>query len=317
MDANHFRLLSILNPYAVRQYQRVVSDRIRFVHYSSAEAAMKMIGNGEVWMRRASLMNDFREVDYGIECLSSAYRSQHGDRFKKMVDDHFPGIRQEVEQLINDWSPMLADETFITCMSEHDDREDEIGRLSMWRAYGGRTGVAIVLNPTPFFSTTDALKAYSSPVAYFTKGEFVQHFEELVACMNREMPFLKTCGQETVRGYLFNAFKLSLLCTKHPGFREEREWRVYYSPKISRSSVISEDLVSLSGLPQHVQKIPLRNIPQEGLLGIDPKELIDRVIVGPTEFPFALKEVFVDLLQGKGVADPRSRVLVSHIPLRL
>jgi hypothetical protein len=44
----------------------------------------------------------------------------------------------------------------------------------MWRAYGGATGVAIVLSPTPFLVESQALRAYTSPVGYFTPTEFRQ-----------------------------------------------------------------------------------------------------------------------------------------------
>jgi hypothetical protein len=45
-------------------------------------------------------------------------------------------------------------------------------------------------------------------------------------------------------------------------------------------------------------------------------QLIDRIIIGPTEFPEAIKEAFTDILANSGVSSPEAKVVVSDIPLR-
>ena len=42
----------------------------------------------------------------------------------------------------NSWSDIRLN-TYITCVSEHQDSEDKHGRLSMWRAFGGGTGTRV------------------------------------------------------------------------------------------------------------------------------------------------------------------------------
>lgn len=54
----------------------------RFVHYTSADTAKKIIEKEPVWMRQSRCMNDFMEVDYGIDCLKNALDSQVGTRFR-------------------------------------------------------------------------------------------------------------------------------------------------------------------------------------------------------------------------------------------
>ncbi|MEJ0089912.1 MAG: hypothetical protein WDM80_09235 [Limisphaerales bacterium] len=41
----------------------------RFVHYTSAEAALKIITQKRLWMRNAACMADYREVQHGFEIL--------------------------------------------------------------------------------------------------------------------------------------------------------------------------------------------------------------------------------------------------------
>ena len=63
------KLEQIFFPYALKRRTAAEENNMRFVHYSSAEAAIKLITNREVWMRKARCMNDFSEIDYGMRCL--------------------------------------------------------------------------------------------------------------------------------------------------------------------------------------------------------------------------------------------------------
>src|SRR5882762_5813644 len=157
------RLLRVFHPYALDQLMNVASNGTRFVHYTSAEVAMNILRTKEVWMKNASCMNDFMEVEYGLDSLRKAYSATD---FKSVLDQVFNGITGEIENLFNGWTPYFRTDTYLSCVSEHLDQEDLFGRLSMWRAYGGTTGVALVLNNSVFLNpSTSNLNVYSSPVA--------------------------------------------------------------------------------------------------------------------------------------------------------
>jgi len=82
------------------------------------------------------------------------------------------------------------------------------------------------------------------------------------------------------------------------------------------SSRLEEDIVTIKGAPQTIWKIPLKNYPDEGFYGAELHELIDRIIIGPTQFPFSVQEAFIALLEKEGVPDAAKKVHVSEIPLR-
>jgi hypothetical protein len=44
--------------------------------------------------------------------------------------------------------------------------------------------------------------------------------------------------------------------------------------------------------------------------------MLDRVIIGPSQFPIAMYDAFVEELDNAGVKDPSSRVVASQIPVR-
>lgn len=313
---DQIRLAEIFLPFASERQAAARSNGTRFVHYTRADAAMNILRTKEVWMRKTSCMDDFMEVEHGRECLLAAYDAEEGKKFRAALDRVFQGICAEIEGLFNGWMPHFQTDTYLTCVSEHDDAEDTFGRLSMWRSYRDTTGVALVMKNGPFLSPSDALKAYTSPVAYLTDKGLKGELEKIAHALETDLEFLRAQDRQTIVGHVFGAFKYAVLCTKHPGFREEREWRVIYSPTLEKSDRIVKDIQVIGGTPQPIYKIPLRNVPQEGLVGAEIPELIDRIIIGPTQYPSATREAFAHLLSEAGVDDPASRVFVSDIPLR-
>ena len=90
-----------------------------------------------------------------------------------------------------------------------------------------------------------------------------------------------------------------------------------HCPKLHPSERLIRTVEIVGEAPQVVYKIPLKNAPEEGLVGIELPEILDRVIIGPTDhYPLATYEAFVTLLDEAGVPDPGSKVRISAIPLR-
>jgi hypothetical protein len=321
------RLLQIFHPHAHQKMASALSNHARFVHYTSSDTAIKIICGREVWMRKSSCLNDFMEIEHGLDCLCAAYKGQK-EAVVRILDGMFPGFCSGLEKLFDGWVQHFRTDTYLACISEHGsgetrqgggrtrDEEDDIGRLSMWRAYGGKSGVALVMNGGPFLRPSRALNAYTSPVAYLDAETFGREFQNWLRGIEGNSAWLQALGEEDVFGRVFEAFRYAILCTKHPGFREEREWRIIHNPTYERSSRLIRDIQSVSGIPQPIFKMPLKNVPEDGLTEVEIPELIDRVIVGPTQFPLAIREALIVSLESAGMKDAANRVFVSDIPLR-
>jgi Protein of unknown function (DUF2971) len=320
LTAEELFRLNVFHSFAFGRIQKALQNNMKFVHYTTADTAMRIFENQQIWMRKSSCMNDFMEIEHGFECLNLAYK-KHKDYVQATLGSLFSEIPEKLEQKINELLPYLRTDTYIACVSEHGDEntgdeEDRIGRLSMWRAYGGTTGVAIVINNGPFLRPSSALNAYTSPVAYLGVESFEVEFLQLIAAINENKSQLKLIGEDVIVDSIFEAFRSAILCTKHPGFREEREWRVIYCPTYEKSDRLIADVQTISGTPQPIFKLPLKNVPEEGFYGAEIPELVDRIIIGPTHFPYAIKEAIVSRLKLLGVTDAEKKVIVSDIPLR-
>ncbi|MGJ8638129.1 MAG: DUF2971 domain-containing protein [Opitutaceae bacterium] len=289
----------------------------RFAYYTSADTAMQILQKKEVWLRNARSMNDFSEVEHGFNCFRDVFlNSEDGKALQIFLDKNYPGIVAELARRIDGWMPVLRAQTYIMCVSEHDDKEDAHGRLSMWRAYGGKTSVAIILKNGPFLNETDAFKAYAFPVQYGDKNYVEERVRALLDRLRTNLSFFKQLNGEDAVNWLFYIFKVMFVCTKHEGFAEEREWRVVYHPDIESSDNVKSEIVSLSGIPQQVYKIPLKNIPEENFTGATIPEFVDRIIIGPSDEAPVLIDAFRKLLTKSGCKDADKKVFFSGIPLR-
>jgi hypothetical protein len=311
------RLFEVFHPFAFPRTLHAVNSRQRFVYYTDADTAMKIIKNKEVWMRKSHSMNDYREIEHGFDCLKSAHY-KHKDKLCSLMDNVYPGLCAELEKLLDGWMPHFRANTYIACVSEHNASEDKNGRLSMWRAYGRNAGVAIVFKGDVFLVASDALKAYSSPVAYLDDEGFGAEYQKLLNSIEQNVDLVKSIGEITTKNYLFNAYRYAILCTKHLGFAEEREWRVVYQPTFERSARIRMDVESINGIPQTVAKIPLKDVREENLVGLELPGSMERIIIGPSKFPAEISDAFRKLLMDIGASEQEaaSKIIVSDLPLR-
>lgn len=313
LDEAALKFNEIFNPGLIEQSVAVAAEGKRFVYYTSADTAMKVLCNQELWFRNAIVMNDFSEISYGLELIRSVFSGPEGKRFRDAVEDIFNGTIEKADELLSGWESDWRLETYIACVSLHDPKEDTRGRLSMWRAYGD---TALVVNNTPMTAVTDLLAVFSVPVLYLSEDELTEYLSGITNSILINRSYLKGLGQDILVSYIHQMLFRFAIATKHPGFSEEKEWRLYYRPSERNSPGMRKETVVLNGVPQSVYKLRLADEPENGLHGADIPSLLDRIIVGPNEFPYVSYRAFVDVLDELGVEDATRKVVVSDIPLR-
>ena len=296
------------------------ASRKKFVHYTSATAALNMLETKVIWLRNTRHMNDFSEIEHGIEHLREFFGD--ADRCLKIINtfNKFEvGILEKAVAKFNDVIETVHKNTYLASISEHLSSEDRYGRLSMWRAYGGQDGsVAIVLNPGPFFEDSDAFQSYSIPALYHFKTDLKDEVEKLQSRFEDNIDVIQSkYSRETICGYLVHFLLLTAIASKHPGFLEEKEWRVFHLPTITMSERVTKTVENIRGNEETVYKIPLQDFPDENMQGIEIPRLIDKIIIGPSGNPSQIKESIVARLEAEGVAMAAEKVIVSTIPLRI
>lgn len=313
IDEATYRYWEIFQPDYLGKLLQVSKNNSRFAYYTTADTAIKVIRNCELWFRNATVMNDFSEISYGLGLIQDTFSGPVGKRFREAVEDIFEGTISQVEELLKGWMHDWEFETYIACISEHDGTEDRSGRLSMWRAYGD---TALIVNNTPFLSETDRLGVFSASVMYLSKEGYEVRLGQITDAILINRKYLHSLGQQTLVNYIQHMLFFTAIATKHPGFSEEKEWRIFYRPNQQHSKVMEKRIEVLGGVPQVVYALPLKDDPENGLHGADIPSLLDRIIVGPTDYPYVAVQAFRYVLEEAKVENHIEKVVSSDIPLR-
>ena len=91
---------------------------------------------------------------------------------------------------------------------------------------------------------------YSSPVEYETPDTFTEKLDSYQRGLQANKHILGALSRAQLLDTLFNVLRFAALCTKHPAFAEEAEWRVVYAPNIERSPVVVQEVRTVRGVPQ-------------------------------------------------------------------
>lgn len=316
MDYNSppMKLARIFLPYAIEASEQLQSSKKRLVHYSTAENLIKIIRGKEFWLRRTAEMNDFLEIQHGHTCLLQALKSSSGERFKKTLRDAMPDVVKQVDGLFSSWEDDILFNTYIGCMSEEADREADLGRLSMWRAYGQGGGVAIMMPSRFFLEDNEQVNAFSSPVAYLDQRGLESQLDKITFAINQNLELLQSNDPGQLAGLLFSCLRFAVICTKHEGFREETEWRIVHTQDLDDGH-LQPTVEIIRGIPQQVIKIPLHTTAEKPT-DIVISDLIERIVVGPARSQTTIRDALIAELEKAGVSNANKRVFTSNIPLR-
>ncbi len=317
-DPTVVKMLGIFMPTTFDR-RLAIKGHSRFVHYTTAENLFRILDQEEIRFRNTRCMNDYRDVEQGVMQLHQWNNDTESNAaLASALEASSPGVWDEAIKKYYHWLSSLRTQSYVLSVAEHDPAENDTGRLSLWRAFEkGTTGVAVVVKVAPFMQVTEALKAYSSPVAYWTRQQLDDEFKVVTQRVASNKDFLSKLPKPALTEMLFLMLVFAATCSKHPGLRDEREWRVLTNPQLWPSSQLIEHQDVIGGIPQTVYRMPLKNSPADNVMGIELPELIDRVIIGPSQHAGPVRDAIVAKLAERKVNDPASKVVISGIPMRL
>ncbi len=80
---------------------------------------------------------------------------------------------------------------------------------------------------------------------------------------------------------------------------------MFHTPGLDAPTDLERVVRTIRGTPQPTMNLPLRHL----------SELVDRLIIGPTQEPGVMMEAFIELPANAGAPEPEKKVFLSMIPL--
>lgn len=307
--------------------REVIDNGRKLIHYTSAANALNIFRERKMWMRNVRVMNDLSEVSHGVSMVMSTLQSLKLPSVTPIetglaavvreLGAIFPALPEQGNETFLGWRYSIEYQSYVACLSEHLPEEEGIGRLSMWRNYTGQQiGVGIVIDPKPFQNEFDDYGAFTSPVHYLDERGVNVMLQEVAEEIRINAQLLQQIDRPYVLAYYFALLRWLCLATKHPGFREEREWRIIHTGVLDQTTGLTAATVTPGGVPQRIMQLEFANDSERGITGISLPELIDHVIIGPCQTPLIVGEAIAAELEAIGVTDIETRIRYSNIPIR-
>jgi len=288
-------------------------------HYTSIEVLERIVHSNEFWFSHPLAMNDSEELLFGMQLGASTFRGSQALAVVCKTPQRHGLLLAAFENAFGRFWNAHAFDTYVFCTSEHK-RDDNDGRLSMWRGYGGNgTGAAIVLD-------TEKLNVYNdSPllidrVTYATRDERISWVHSRVALLVDVLEKLELPDDQLHLPAIafLEWLKRFSLFTKDRGFDEEHEWRAVYVRERDTQNKFDTMFGYATGRGGILPRLKLRIAPLEGSFAktFSLSDLVYRIILGPSQSgPLALITIRRMLAQ-LGRPDLAERVVASTIPYR-
>jgi hypothetical protein len=288
-------------------------------HYTSVEALEGIVRRNEVWFSHPLAMNDSEELLFGMQQGASAFRGFQPLAIACKTPQRYGLLLSAFENAFNRFWNAHAFDTYVFCTSEHR-REDNDGRLSMWRGYGGNgTGAAIVLD-TEKLNVNNESPLLIDRVTYAARDARLSWIRSRVALLTSLLEQLEVPDDQLhVPAIAFlERLKRFSLFTKDRGFDEEKEWRAVYVRERDTQNKLDTMFGYSTGRGGMLPRLKLKIAPLEGSFAKDFSlpDLVHRIILGPSQSgPLALLTVRRMLAQ-LGRPELAERVVASNIPYR-
>lgn len=272
------------------------------VHYTTADTALKILSNNELWLCSVNGMNDYNEMRTGMKKIAcSINKNSYLQSLKNVLNATHPKLHETVIETLNTiHERYLA--TYGLCLSEASS-EDVNGSTYMWDNYASQEGVAIQFNKNIFSYELPLPELV--PMEYYTVKEVDEEIEHLIKLLNDHQAEVDDQDFDILMKLLLDKISYGVFCLKSQKYEQEKEWRVMLNDKLQNVDYpyLKKERVIIRNESRDIYKFNL------SLAGIELNNVLHRIIIGRFQDPEKVKEEFIKLLSNK-IDDIENKIII-------
>lgn len=272
----------------ISKYKHIKNGKYSLSHYTSAEKAQTILTDKRLLLRKATCMNDYQEIIYGKDIVIKYLFNDNKDEINSIIQSINKNYNiDNLKKTFTDYISDMENRTYICCFSEIKNKKNHSynGDLSMWRGYANTNGVMFKFKPIILDSPEiiDNISFFISPVIY-DKKDFIEILDDIFQKISDDIYLIKNIFKEHIDFFfelIIRQLYHRIICLKNKDFKEEKEWRLLYSPfkkdyvdSLSNIQSIDTEIKTFYGLPQKVYYINFNNM-----------DILDSIVIGPTQYP--------------------------------
>mgnify|MGYP000874701846 CR=1 FL=1 len=272
----------------ISKYKHIKNGEYSLSHYTSAEKAQTILTDKRLLLRKVTCMNDYQEIIYGKDIVIKYLFNDNKDEINSIIQSINKNYNiDNLKKTFTDYISDMENRTYICCFSEIKNKKNHSynGDLSMWRGYANTNGVMFKFKPIILDSPEiiDNISFFISPVIY-DKKDFIEILDDIFQKISDDIYLIKNIFKEHIDFFfelIIRQLYHRIICLKNKDFKEEKEWRLLYSPfkkdyvdSLSNIQSIDTEIKTFYGLPQKVHYMNFNNL-----------DILDSIIIGPTQYP--------------------------------
>lgn len=232
-------------------------------HYTTAGGLLGILRDQELWATDVRYLNDGQEVIYAraqmIEALDAIHNPfgdvQHPvDRGIDMRGLTWDEYRYNIRQYID----TMPFPTYVACLCDSGDL------LSQWRAYGNQQGYVIEFRREWLEQALDGLHTYEPSCGLRAVRYGLEDAVNVVGTAVEQVQSDTNLAHWAVAARYMALRLVAVLATvKHPGFHEEREWRLVVAYVSS-----GQDPVKFRSVPTGIVPYVVVPFPREAVVSV-------------------------------------------------
>jgi Protein of unknown function (DUF2971) len=302
----------------------IPTEKPLLAHYTSIAQLKAILLSREIWFSNPLLMNDFQELNFALHHGASILRTNGEILAALSTDQNRQLYDSYIEGEFSVFTELQSVDVYAFCLSECEPNKPD-GELSMWRGYGGNGSGAALIFDLSKAKLIDGSPVQIVKVNYCSNDEQLDWIKKLatkVASAIRRSALLSgplfEMEIKKLAGALCNRIILFGLSTKHIGFADEREWRVFYLTKWDAQNLLKDRVHSSEGRFGLELKLKVPLAPMKGVFdeSITIDNLVHSILLGPTSSSFLARQAARRMLHEIGHPNLFGKIRSSMIPYR-
>lgn len=279
----------------IRKINTVLNPQYCLSYYCSTDTAVSLLGKTQFWLCNTEHMNDYGEIDYGLNCLRKILKKNEQNISK--VEGVFRCSAHEFMKSFEEKVNSLKSRTYLMSFSNQS-LTDENGKLSMWSRYGNN-GIYIMFNKkiinkmsfclnNLFLKYDDLSMCKLSDVIYSTNPDAL-----LGLTVKNCLDYIRENASDYIMGsvikdiyyYEWMYCLLHGACIlKHKVFSEEAESRLFITcqdslDKLKNNNIVTVDEENIKGKNEKVIKIDFGEFVNADEFNLSWNDFIKRIVI--------------------------------------
>jgi hypothetical protein len=267
-------------------------------------AATKIIGAGEIFLRNARVMNDQNEIKLGRDCVNR-FLVSNALALSDALNAIQPNLFGDLMDLWNREHIAQIEQSYIGCFTAQQ-VDDNLGSPYHWDHYGN---TALCFDSAFLCDEPALLSLYLVKVTYGNVA-VLAGLDQLLSILQSNKNDLCKVAPNILLSFLRHRLFFESVASKGDAFLQEQEWRLIHAPFLFASADLQPENRLIKGQSESLYPLKMRTPIGTDMDKLEVRNFVKKVLIHPEKEPQSCQLRFdlISQLKYHGCNDAENRV---------